>query len=82
MLSCREVAKLVCESLDRKLPFWTRVQLRIHLAMCRMCAAFARQVRTLRQRLRELDEPSGPVPDSFGLSPEARERIKRALRQV
>ena len=82
MLRCREISKLVSESMEHDLPFRTRMQLWMHLAMCRMCAGFARQLRLLRRAVREhperldLDEsaPEARLPE------EARDRIKAALR--
>lgn len=81
MLHCREVSKLVSESMDRELPLRQRLQVWMHLAMCRMCAGFARQLRILRRAAREnpervLADPASPEPS---LSQEARERIKTAL---
>jgi hypothetical protein len=82
MLRCREITKLVSESMERELPLRQRLQVWMHLAMCRLCAGFARQLRCLRRAARENPErlaadPAEPEP---ALSREARERIKRALR--
>jgi hypothetical protein len=82
MLRCREVSQLVSESMERKLPFRQRMQVWMHLAMCRLCAGFARQIRLLRIVARQ---HADRVPDStswheVGLSLQARERIKTALR--
>jgi len=83
MLRCREVSKLVSESMERELPLRQRLQVWMHLAMCRMCAGFARQLRLLRRAARENPErlaadPAEPEP---ALSQEARERMKTALRE-
>lgn len=83
MLRCQEAAQLVSESMDRELPFRQRIGLWMHLSMCRLCAGFARHVRLLRRAAREnperlVDDSSGPA---HTLSPEARERIKAALRR-
>lgn len=83
MLRCREVSKLVSESMERELPLRQRLQVWMHLAMCRLCAGFARQLRLLRRAARENPErlaadPAEPEP---ALSQEARERMKAALRE-
>jgi hypothetical protein len=83
MLHCREVSKLVSESMEHELPLRKRWQVWMHLAMCRLCAGFARQLRLLRRAARENPErlaadPAEPEP---ALSQEARERIKAALRE-
>ncbi len=81
MLRCREISKLVSESMDRDLPFRTRMQVWMHLAMCRMCSGFARQMRAVRHALRENPErlAAGEDDQEAKLPPEARERIKAAL---
>ena len=81
MLRCREISKLVSESMERDLPLRRRLEVRMHLMMCRMCAGFARQVRLLRRAAREYPERLGPdenAPEAR-LSEEARERIKATL---
>ena len=83
MLRCREVSKLVSESMDRQLPLGQRIQLRMHLMLCRLCAGFAQQTRLLRQAARQQSEQSAADVSTPGttLSEEARERIKAALRE-
>ncbi len=81
MLRCREISKLVSESMEHELPLQKRLQVWMHLAMCRLCAAFARQLRLLRRAAREnperaLADPAAPEPT---LSHDARKRIKAAL---
>lgn len=83
MLRCREISKLVSESMERELPMRLRLQVWMHLAMCRLCAGFARQLQFLRRAAREnpqrlATDPAEPKP---ALSQEARERIKAALRE-
>jgi hypothetical protein len=83
MLSCKEVSHLVSESLDRKLPLWQRVQVRLHLFMCRFCSRFRQQVLFLREAARNYllaVEETEPTAAATTLSPEARERMKRSLR--
>jgi hypothetical protein len=50
--------------------------------MCRFCSGFARQMRLLRQAVRERGEQlvADPNDAAMGLSDEARQRIKAALR--
>jgi hypothetical protein len=76
MLSCRDVSQLVSESLDRKLSFRQRMQVRLHLLMCRLCSRFRRQTLFLRDAGRRLAVEE--TDDT--LSPEARERIKQLLK--
>jgi hypothetical protein len=82
MLSCKEVSYLVSESLDRKLPLWQRVQVRMHLLVCRFCSRFRKQTLFLREAARHYltaveEAETGP---GTPLSPGARDRIKRSLK--
>ena len=81
MLRCREISKLVSESMERELPLHRRLEVRMHLMMCRMCSGFARHVRLLRRAARENPQRLGPdetAPEAK-LPQEARQRIKAAL---
>lgn len=81
MLRCREISKLVSESMERDLPLRRRLEVRMHLMMCRLCGGFARQVRLLRRAARQNPQRLGPQqgdPEAR-LSHEARQRIKTAL---
>lgn len=81
MLSCKEAAALISESLDRKLPLGQRMALRLHLLMCRFCSRYRAQLLTLRAAIRrymeevELAGSAGP----FFLSEESRRRIRQAV---
>ena len=76
MLTCKEVSKLVSESLEHPLPFRQRMGVRLHLMMCSMCRVYQKQTLQLREALRTYArrEPSEH------LSKEARQRIKNALK--
>jgi hypothetical protein len=54
MLSCKEVTHLVSEGLDRRLGWWERARLRLHLLICDGCTNFSRQVAFLREAVRRL----------------------------
>jgi hypothetical protein len=83
MLSCKEVSQLVSQSLDSPLPLRRRFSVRLHLLMCSLCARFRRQMVFLWRASRAFAraEEAGRLPVTAGLSPEARERIKRARGQ-
>jgi len=81
MLSCKEVSRLVSESMDRNLSLWQRVNLRIHLSMCRLCSGFGKDLNDLREAARQQRDEVEREPgfaDST-LSAEARERIQQAM---
>jgi hypothetical protein len=81
MLSCKEVSRLVSESLDRKLPFWQRMGVWIHLSLCRLCRGFRKDLQKLRSAARQHADDikmDASEPNS-ALSVEARERMQHAL---
>ncbi len=83
MLSCKEVSRLVSDSMERELPLRKRISLRVHLMMCKLCKGYKRQILFLRDAMRHytasLDSDT-PQPKE-ALSPEARKRIQNALKE-
>jgi len=80
MLSCKEISKLVSESLDRKLPLPLRMEVRLHLMMCHLCRTYRKQSLLLRKLLRLHDASLTETPTSEMFLPEgASTRIKKAL---
>ncbi len=51
MFNCKEVTRLVSESLDRKLPIHQRTGKRVHLFMCKFCSRYQQQLMFLRKIL-------------------------------
>lgn len=48
MLSCKDVSARASALIDKDLPLWDVLQMRLHLAMCKGCRAFMRQMRITR----------------------------------
>lgn len=80
MLSCKEVTKLVSENLDRALPLWRRIGLRMHVAMCVGCSAYRRQIESLNKLVSDRYRKDGAAGNGNDLPDDARERIKESLR--
>jgi hypothetical protein len=59
ILSCKEVTRLVSQSLDRELTLGERTMLRLHLAVCRGCRTVNRQLAALRGAIRQLSGETG-----------------------
>jgi hypothetical protein len=82
MLSCKDVTRLISESMDRSLPLGKRIGVRIHLLMCQLCARYEQQLLLIRETVRRLaaaeEQPEGPPEET--LSEEARARIMKSLR--
>jgi predicted anti-sigma-YlaC factor YlaD len=52
MLSCKEVAARASDLIDGEMSTWEAFQMRLHLAMCKGCEQFVKQVRTTRDLTR------------------------------
>ncbi len=81
MLRCKDATRMASQSLDGKLPLYRRFQLRVHLAMCRLCWGFRRDAVKLHEEVRNHAEQleQGVVGRDQHLSAEARQRIKKTL---
>ena len=83
MLTCREVTKLVSESMESRLSWRKRVGMRIHFMMCVSCARYRRQLFTIRKLIHNyLSEEESQTDAGDHLSPESRQRMKRALKDA
>jgi len=72
MISCKNVAKLLMSDQLETQTTWKRMEVRLHLAMCRLCSRLARQIEQLRSGARESRIHSEP-------DPELEERLIRRL---
>jgi hypothetical protein len=77
---CREVVRLLSQSMEVKLPITTRIRIRIHFLICVWCQRYEKQLRGLREIASSLPQHV----DGFGsetLSDSSKERLKQALRE-
>jgi anti-sigma factor ChrR (cupin superfamily) len=60
MLGCQQLTELSTEYLEGSLPFWRRMQIRVHLGICKHCRNYLAQVRSTIHALQRLPraEPS------------------------
>jgi hypothetical protein len=79
-LHCETASELASQAMDEPLGLADRLALRAHVLICRSCRRFRRQLLRIRRaaRSRALD-PVDSI-DRATLSPQARDRIARALR--
>ena len=63
MLNCHEITDRASEFLDGTLPWYIRLQVRLHLMMCRFCREYVRQITLVARALRQLpsQEPSAEI---------------------
>ena len=80
MYNCKEVSEMVSESMDRALPFYQRVLMRLHLLMCKYCARYREQLETIRAASRYEQLHGKELDDSQALSNDGKERLKKFLK--
>jgi Putative zinc-finger len=82
LFSCKDTVSLASAALDRELTIGQRVALRVHLLMCPCCTRFHQHLEFLRNAARRLEgqATAGDV-EQTNLSPQARDRMQRALEQ-
>jgi hypothetical protein len=81
MLSCKDVTRLLSDSMDRSLPIGKRIGVRLHLLICKFCARYERQLHLIRDTVRRIAAAEETPGEPFGgaLSEAARTRIRSAL---
>jgi predicted anti-sigma-YlaC factor YlaD len=79
MLTCKDASHLMSESQERPLNLRERWGLRLHLWMCVSCRRFDQQLALLRQAIRSLRRRAEAEAQDAKLTPEAQDRIRRAL---
>ena len=81
MLSCKDVTRLISESMDRSLPLGKRIGVRLHILICKFCARYERQLLQIRETVRRLVRTEETAGGTLGepLSEEAKVRISRSL---
>jgi len=63
MLKCREVSRLVASDDVVDLGLFKRLELRLHLMMCRHCSGYAAQIRGLGDGAREVADRETCLPE-------------------
>jgi len=62
LLVCRELTELVTDFVEGRMSFFDRLRFRFHIAMCRHCREYVRQIAKTRQLLGE-SPPEPPSPE-------------------
>jgi len=62
MLNCREITERASDIVDGTLPWHVRLEVRLHLMMCRFCREYVRQMALVARTLRRLPGPE-PAPE-------------------
>ncbi len=66
MISCKDVASALASDHVELLPWRRRLELRLHLMMCKLCSQLAREIRQMHAAARQvghLHEPDGALEE-------------------
>jgi len=78
MFNCRNIARLVSESMDHTLPVNQRMGVRFHLMMCRHCGRYEKHLHRLRRLARSQALADG-APSSASLDEKSKNRLRRLM---
>ena len=81
MLNCRQVTRLVSQSMDAKLRWYQWLGMRIHLLYCVWCRRYASQIRFLHKACDHLD-PETEANPTHTLSSEAKDKMRARLQEA
>lgn len=79
MFRCRDVSRLVSQSMDRKITLQERLGIRMHLMMCHLCRRHKRQMEFIRDLMAAYRRHLEQNPAGEQLSTEAKLRMKQIL---
>jgi hypothetical protein len=78
MFNCRQIARLVSESMDRELSPGRRLGVRFHLLMCRHCARYRKQLHLMRRLLRSRASTDAEYYTA-AMNEQAKERLRMLI---
>ena len=78
---CREVVRILSQSMDSRLPLSMRLKLRLHYLICAWCRRYEKHLRELRKFAASFPDHTEAFPEDT-LSAGAKERMKEAMREV
>ena len=77
-ISCKAASRLISQSLDKPLSWQDKLALRFHLAICKYCKAFNRQLKQLRLAAKAMVQRT-EHDINIQLNPEVKVRITKAM---
>ncbi len=80
-LTCEDTSPLISELMDHNLPLGKRIRLKFHLAMCKVCHFYQKQLEIIQALARKLGGDDAPTQKEAVLSEQAKNKIKDSLKQ-
>ena len=78
--TCKQTTEVISQGMERPLSINEKILLKLHLWVCAWCQWYLEQLYGIRSTLRTANEDA--EISAVGLSPEARERIKRSISEI
>jgi hypothetical protein len=78
--NCKQFVPILSESLDRKIPPYQRILVKLHLIACPPCVRYLKQIRFVREAAQQCGENIWQTETNTKLSDDARERMKNLLK--
>jgi len=75
---CREMVRILSQSMDQPMPFTMRIRKRIHYLICCWCQRYEEQLRYIRDTASKFPEHADEI-SGHSLPSAAKERIKAKL---
>src|SRR5438067_11349923 len=76
--NCREMVRILSQSMDEPMPLMMRIKKRIHFLICCWCQRYEEQLRYIRRTASRFPEHADKASDA-SLPPKAKERIKAKI---
>jgi hypothetical protein len=75
---CREMVRILSQSMDEPLPLMMRIKKRLHFLICCWCQRYEEQLRYVHETSRQFPEHASEA-SSAPFPPDVKERIKQKL---
>jgi len=80
MYKCKQIVELISQGMETKLPWMTRLEMKLHFLMCKTCKRYAQQLAFIHQALGRVDKANHT--ENCQLSTQAKQRIAQKLQQA
>ncbi|MDC9729497.1 MAG: zf-HC2 domain-containing protein [Methyloprofundus sp.] len=76
MRHCKQIVDLVSQGMESKLPWSIRMEVKMHLLMCKNCYRYAKQLKFMQSELKTIENN---IADT-ALTETAKKRIQQSLK--
>ena len=80
-MTCKDVYPYISEELDREIAFIPRMKVKFHLALCKVCSYYQRQLVTIKMFSEKLGFAQSELKEGPELSDEKKQKIKESLKK-